>query len=73
MMLRPGTTSAKPNQVCKLIKPLYGLKQASRQWYEKLTSLLLHHGYIQASSDHSLSLPSNHTLTSQYFWFMLMM
>lgn len=54
MMLPPGITSTKPNQVCKLVKSLYGLKQASRQWYEKLTSLLLLHGYIQASSDHSL-------------------
>ena len=54
MMLPPDTTSAKPNQVYKLDKSLYGLKQASRQWYEKLTSLLLHHGYIQASPDHSL-------------------
>jgi len=52
-MLPPGTTSNQPNQVCKLVKSLYGLKQARRQWYEKLTSLLLH-DYSQASSYHSL-------------------
>jgi hypothetical protein len=45
---------SKPNQVCKLVKSLYGLKQASRKWYEKLTSLLLAQGYKHASSNHSL-------------------
>ncbi|MCI23370.1 retrovirus-related Pol polyprotein from transposon TNT 1-94, partial [Trifolium medium] len=54
MVIPPGVKTDKPNQVCKLIKSLYGLKQASRKWYEKLTSLLLQHHYVQASSDHSL-------------------
>lgn len=42
----------KSNQVCKLKK--YCLEQASRKWYEKLTLLLLTHGYKQSSSDYSL-------------------
>jgi hypothetical protein len=54
MTLPPGVSSSKPNQVCKLLKSLYGLKQASRKWYEKLTSVLLQEHYIQATSDHSL-------------------
>jgi hypothetical protein len=54
MVIPPGVQPSKPNQVCKLIKSLYGLKQASRKWYEKLTSLLLTHGYKQSTSDHSL-------------------
>jgi hypothetical protein len=54
MILPPGVNFNKPNQVCKLKKSLYGLKQAGRKWYEKLTSVLSHHHYIQASSDHSL-------------------
>jgi len=54
MQLPPGVKTSKPNQVCKLIKSLYGLKQASRKWYEKLTSLLVAQGFKQANSDHSL-------------------
>ena len=48
-----------PNQVCKLLKSLYGLKQASRQWFGKLSTLLLHCGYNQSPSDHSLFLKSS--------------
>jgi hypothetical protein len=54
MTLPQGITPTKPNQVCKLVKSLYGLKQASRKWYEKLTSLLIHHNFTQSTSDHSL-------------------
>lgn len=40
--------------MCKLKKSLYGLKQAGRKWYERLTTLLLIEGYNQLNSDHSL-------------------
>ena len=40
--------------MCKLKKSLYGLKQASRKWYEKLSSLLLAESYTQTSADHSV-------------------
>jgi hypothetical protein len=53
-MTPPPNVAAKANQVCKLVKSLYGLKQASRKWYEKLTSLLLSHNYRQVASDHSM-------------------
>lgn len=43
-----------PNQVCKLLKSLYGLKQASKKWYENLSGFLIVQGYKQSSSDHSL-------------------
>jgi len=54
MLVPQGITPSKPNQVYKLVKSLYGLKQASRKWYEKLTSLLLHRNFTQSTSDHSL-------------------
>jgi hypothetical protein len=54
MIIPQGVITSKTNQVCKLQKSLYGLKQASMKWYEKLTSLLLAHQYIQSTSDHSL-------------------
>ena len=54
MIVLPGVVPSKPNQVCKFSKSLYGLKQAIRKWYEKLTSMLINNGYIQATSDASL-------------------
>jgi len=54
MEIPQGVHSFKTNQACKLNKSLYGLKQASRSWYEKLTLFLTHQGYTQASVDHIL-------------------
>jgi hypothetical protein len=54
MTVPPGLSTSKPNQVCHLKKSLYGLRQASRQWFAKLSSSLISLGYKQSQSDHSL-------------------
>ncbi|XP_071679967.1 uncharacterized protein [Lolium perenne] len=44
----------KMNYVCKLDKALYGLKQAPRAWYSRLSSQLIHYGFVASKSDTSL-------------------
>lgn len=38
-------------QICVLQKALYGLRQAPRQWYKKLTDFLKAEGLIRTKSD----------------------
>ncbi|KAG8482872.1 hypothetical protein CXB51_023953 [Gossypium anomalum] len=54
MDLPEGFRKQGEHKVCRLLKSLYGLKQASRQWNLKLTEALLHGGYVQSKHDYSL-------------------
>ncbi|CAL1360108.1 unnamed protein product [Linum trigynum] len=46
---RPGD-----DRVCRLRKSLYGLKQASRNWYTKFTNALVGFGFTMSKADPSL-------------------
>lgn len=50
-----------PSKVSKLNKSLYGLKQASRQWYSKLYAAIISLGYKASQVDHSLYVKSYST------------
>lgn len=54
MSIPQGVKGVPSNKVCRLLKSLYGLKQASRKWYERLSNLLLSLGFTHSHSDHSL-------------------
>ncbi|GJS01860.1 MAK10-like protein [Tanacetum coccineum] len=55
MSLPPGYSKPlPPGTICKLKKSLYGLKQANRQWFNKLSSFLLTLNFKQSYTDTSL-------------------
>ncbi|GJW47591.1 retrovirus-related pol polyprotein from transposon TNT 1-94 [Tanacetum coccineum] len=52
--LPPGLYKGQPGEACKLRKSLYGLQQAPRCWFSKLSSALKKYGFVQSYSDYSL-------------------
>lgn len=51
MSVPQGLQGAKPGQVCKLLKSLYGLKQASREWNTEFTKQLASFGFTPTVHD----------------------
>jgi hypothetical protein len=47
----PEGVDAKPNQVCKLIRSLYGLKQAAATWFKTISKVFLEMGFVPCVSD----------------------
>lgn len=60
MQIPQGFARKGETRVCKLHKSLYGLRQASRNWYSKFTHAVTSLGYSQSAAD-----PSLFTFTSQ--------
>ncbi|XP_023734190.2 uncharacterized mitochondrial protein AtMg00810-like [Lactuca sativa] len=56
MKIPQGFSKENETRVCRLQKSLYGLKQASRNWYHKFTKFLLSINFHQSKADHSLFL-----------------
>ncbi|XP_073119562.1 uncharacterized protein [Henckelia pumila] len=54
MHLPPGFRRQGEPLVCRLHKSLYGLKQASREWFHKFLSSITNFGFHQSQADHSL-------------------
>lgn len=55
MQQPPGFVDTRfPNHVCKLNKAIYGLKQALRAWFHRLSSFLVTNGFSCSRADPSL-------------------
>jgi len=60
-MQMPKGISNPNNKVYRMKQSLYGLKQASRQWFSKLKDTLISLGYTQSKRDYSLFLNKTST------------
>lgn len=55
MEVPPGFSEGfKDNEVCRLKKSLYGLKQSPKAWFGRFTVAMVKFGYQQSNSDHTL-------------------
>ena len=52
----------KGDQVCRLKKTLYGLKQSPRAWFGRFTMAMKRYGYKQSNSDHTLFIKKRENL-----------
>ncbi|CAI7836189.1 unnamed protein product, partial [Closterium sp. NIES-54] len=50
----PHGSHGEPNQVCQLLKSLYGIKQAPRLWQQHLHARLIHIGFRQLPHDQGM-------------------
>lgn len=62
MQQPPGMADSQhPNYVCKLRKTIYGLRQASRAWFDRFSTFLIDYGFFCSLADPSLFIfHSNH-------------
>ncbi|KAJ0588916.1 putative RNA-directed DNA polymerase [Helianthus annuus] len=56
MKIPQGFSKENETRVCRLRKSIYGLKQASRNWYHKFTTFLIGLAFKQSKANHSLFL-----------------
>ncbi|CAL1356682.1 unnamed protein product [Linum trigynum] len=54
MSIPQGFALPGDSRVCLLHKSIYGLRQASRNWYQKFTQALLQFDFVQSRADHAL-------------------
>lgn len=54
MKIPPGFDNKNSNLVCRMKKSIYGLRQSSRCWFEKLATALRRYGFLQSYCDYSL-------------------
>lgn len=70
MKLPQGFQHSDPNKVCLLHKAVYGLRQAPRCWFSKLTNALNKYGFKHSYADYSLFVYSRKgmELRSLFMW-----